>query len=148
MPATPIMFFHRQCGELGSQKASPYAKPLRRDTAAIFTSLRKWPLAPLERRGGPPAGLPRSHGVKSYASHGAPTSSPSLPCLCESAFGGNQIRHTVACRPFAFVRRGGMATFNYLRNKQFELIIKFILAKTCIFTGKRLRSCLRSGCWA
>ncbi|MBU0715673.1 MAG: hypothetical protein KJ964_09995, partial [Verrucomicrobia bacterium] len=26
----------------------------------------------------PPVGLPRSHGMKSYASHGAPTSGPSL----------------------------------------------------------------------
>ena len=84
MARNPIMFFHRQCGELGSQKASPYAKPLRRDTAAISTSLRKWPLAPLERRGGPSAGFPRSHGIKSNASRDAPTSSPSLPCLCES----------------------------------------------------------------
>jgi len=56
---------------------------------------------------GPSAGLPRLHGIKSYApgsagalrrgeSRGAPTSSPSLPCFCESASGGNQIRHTVA----------------------------------------------------
>jgi len=56
---------------------------------------------------GPSAGLPRSHGIKSNApgsagalrrgeSRGAPTSSPSLPCFCESASGGNQIRHTVA----------------------------------------------------
>ena len=35
------------------------------------------------------------HGIKSNASRGAPTSSPSLPCFCESASGGNQIRHTV-----------------------------------------------------
>ena len=32
--------------------------------------------------------------MKSYASRGAPTSSPSLPCFFESASGGNQIRHT------------------------------------------------------
>ena len=44
---------------------------------------------------GPSAGFPRLHGIKSYASRGAPTSSPSLPCFCESASGGNQIRHTV-----------------------------------------------------
>jgi hypothetical protein len=30
----PMMFHSGQCGEFGSQKASPYAKPLRRDTAA------------------------------------------------------------------------------------------------------------------
>ena len=33
---------------------------------------------------------------------------------------------------------GDKATFNYLRNKYFKLMIKFIRAKTCIFTGKRL----------
>jgi hypothetical protein len=45
---------------------------------------------------GPPAGLPRSHGIKSNASRGAPASDPSLPCFFESASGGNRIRHTVA----------------------------------------------------
>ena len=42
------------------------------------------------------AGLLRSHGHESDASRSAPTSSPSLPCFCESASGGNQIRHTVS----------------------------------------------------
>ncbi len=45
---------------------------------------------------GPSAGFPRLHGIKSNASRGAPASALSLPCFCESASGGNQIRHTVA----------------------------------------------------
>ena len=70
---------------------------------------------------GPSAGLPRLHGVKSNASRGAPTFSPSLPCpaverssllggavkrsFYYTAFpnpaSGNQIRHTVTsgCAP-------------------------------------------------
>ena len=60
----------------------------------LFQVWRIW----FEKSGGdlgPSAGLPRSHGVKSNASRGAPTSDPSLPCFFESASGGNQIRHTV-----------------------------------------------------
>ena len=67
---------------------------------------------------GPPAGLSRSHGVKSNApgsagalrrgeSRGAPTSDPSLPCFFESASGGTQIRHTVTsgfAKSFARIR--------------------------------------------
>ena len=63
---------------------------------------------------GPSAGLPHLRIHKYSATRGAPTSSPSLPCFCESASGGNQIRHTVTS---GFVRQQPDFARIRLRNK-------------------------------
>ena len=85
---------------------------------------------------GPPAGLPhlRIHlpamlrialqAGKYCATHGAPAFAPSLPCFSEVRSADTRIRHTVACHPNAFVRRGRSRP-RLTRH-----------AKTCMFMGQ------------
>ena len=88
----PIMYHSGQCGEFSSQKVAAILgsrlseRSGRACRVCAYTSIAL-------------------HAARPHSTQALSRSEAGLPCFCEVRSADTQIRHTVACRPIAFVRR-------------------------------------------